>query len=78
MGVPSPFSDHLQPTRCQLCSEHTYGHCPAALSTLTWKNCSCFSALQKKGCIRTTGAEGRFWGSPLIIDTISSLATTLS
>lgn len=44
----------------------------------TWKKCSCFSALQKKGCMRTAGAEGRFWGSLLSIDVISSLATTLS
>lgn len=45
---------------------------------LTWKNCSCFSSFQKKGCMRTMGAEGRCWGSGLIIAAISSRATSLS
>lgn len=42
---------------------------------LTWKNCSSFSRLQKKGRLRTLSAEGRLWGSTLNICSIRSLAT---
>lgn len=59
-------------------SDHTYVHCRVGRHVLTWKNCSCFSSLQKKGCMRTMGAEGRCWGSGLIIAAISSRATSLS
>lgn len=45
---------------------------------LTWKNCSSFSRLQKKGCLRTLSAEGLLWGSMLTICSIRSLATMSS
>lgn len=47
-------------------------------SPQTWKNCSCFSRLQKKGCLSTQLADGRFWGSMFIICSIKSWATMSS
>ena len=44
----------------------------------TWKNWSCFSRLQKKGCFSTCFADGRFWGSMAIIFSINSRAMTSS
>lgn len=45
---------------------------------LTWKNCSCFSGLQKKGCARTSAATGRPRGSLRIMASINCRLTTLS
>lgn len=47
-------------------------------SRQTWKNWSCFSKLQKKGCFSTQLADGRFWGSMFIICSIKSRATMSS
>lgn len=47
-------------------------------SSQTWKNWSCFSRLQKKGCLSTQLADGRFWGSMFIICSIKSRATMSS
>lgn len=48
------------------------------MSSQTWKNWSCFSRLQKKGCLSTQLADGRFWGSMFIICSIKSRATMSS
>lgn len=45
---------------------------------LTWKNCSCFSGLQKKGWARIWSAKGRPEGSLLSIASISCRPTTFS
>lgn len=44
----------------------------------TWKNCSSFSWLQKKGCLRTLSAEGLRDGCTLSICSTRSLATMSS
>lgn len=44
----------------------------------TWKNCSCFSRLQKKGCLSILSADGLFSGSTLSICSIRFMATTPS
>lgn len=44
----------------------------------TWKNSSCFSGLQKNGCLSTQAVEGRDSTSALIICSIRSCAMTSS
>lgn len=41
-----------------------------AIWTLTWKKSSCFSGLQKKGCLSTQAVEGRHSASGLIMFSI--------
>ena len=48
------------------------------MTTPTWKNSSCFSGLQKNGCLSTQAVEGRDSGSVLIICSIRSCAMTSS
>ena len=50
----------------------------ACIPTLTWKNASCFSRLQKNGCFNTAAAHGRNSGLKLIIDSTNSRHTTFS
>lgn len=45
---------------------------------LTWKKSSCFSGLQKNGCLSTQAVDGRASGSGLIIFSIRSRAMTSS
>ena len=87
--VPFQFC-HLYPAqknmkKCQMRTHDLYNkqwNCQASKKKrkekekrLTWKNCSSFSRLQKKGCLRTLSAEGLICGSILNIFSIRSLAT---